>query len=92
MKFYKYNGSDWYCNNLQLTTKEGSILSAGGKKIRKIVTKLNENDYHIFARIANDSGLSVQEKIQEIVDIYIIVEKNRFKQSRINHPFNPEKS
>ena len=53
--------------------------------VRKIVTKLNESDYHIFARIANDSGLSVEEKIQEIVDIYIIVEKNRFKQSRINH-------
>ena len=52
--------------------------------VRKIVTKLNENDYHIFSRIANDSGLSVQEKIQEIVDVYIIVEKNRFKQSRIN--------
>ena len=53
--------------------------------VRKIITKFNENDYHIFARIANDSGLSVQEKTQEIVDIYIIVEKNRFKQSRINH-------
>jgi len=52
--------------------------------VREIVIKLNENDYHIFARIANDSGLSVQEKLQEIVDIYIIVEKNRFKQSRIN--------
>ena len=45
--------------------------------IRKIITKLNENDYHIFARIANDSGLSVQEKIQEIVDIYIIIEKKK---------------
>ena len=53
--------------------------------VREIVIKLNENDYHIFARIANDSGLSVQEKLQEIVDVYIIVEKNRFKQSRINH-------
>ena len=53
--------------------------------VRKIVTKFCEQDYHIFSRIANDSGLSVQEKIQEIVDIYIIVEKNKFKQSRINH-------
>ena len=53
--------------------------------VRNIVTKFSEQDYHIFARIANDSGLSVQEKIQEIVDIYIIVEKNKFKQSRINH-------
>jgi len=52
--------------------------------VREIVIKLNENDYHIFARIANDSGLSVQEKLQEIVDIYIIVEKNKFKQTRID--------
>ncbi|MEX0598796.1 MAG: hypothetical protein WD512_20095 [Candidatus Paceibacterota bacterium] len=51
--------------------------------VQKIITKLNEDDYHIFARIANDSGLSVKEKLQEIVDIYIIVEKNRFKQTRI---------
>ena len=53
--------------------------------MRKIITILNENDYHIFARIANESGLSVEEKLQEIVDIYIIIEKNRFKQSRLKH-------
>ena len=52
--------------------------------VREIITKFNENDYHIFTRIANESGLSVEEKIQEIVDVYILVEKNRFKQTRIN--------
>ena len=52
--------------------------------VRNIVTKFSEKDYHIFSRIANDSGLSVEEKLQEIVDIYILVEKNRFKQSRID--------
>jgi hypothetical protein len=52
--------------------------------VRNIITKFNENDYHIFSRIANDSGLSVEEKLQEIVDIYIIVEKNKFKQTRMN--------
>ena len=52
--------------------------------VRKIITKFSEKDYHIFSRIANDSGLSVEEKLQEIVDVYIIVEKNRFKQTRIN--------
>ena len=52
--------------------------------VRNIITKFTENDYHIFARIANDSGLSVQEKLQEIVDIYIIIEKNKFKQTRIS--------
>jgi len=60
--------------------------------VRNIITKFNENDYHIFSRIANDSGLSVEEKLQEIVDIYIIIEKNKFKQTRINHQFNPKNS
>ena len=50
--------------------------------VRKIITKLSEKDYHVFSRIANNSGLSVEEKLQEIVDLYILVEKNRFKQSR----------
>ena len=56
--------------------------------VREIITKFNENDYHIFVRIANESGLSVEEKIQEIVDVYILVEKNRFKQTRINQENN----
>ena len=53
---------------------------------REIIVRLNERDYHIFARIANESGLSVEEKLQEIVDIYIIIDKNRFKQNRIKFP------
>jgi hypothetical protein len=52
--------------------------------VREVITKFSEQDYHIFSRIANESGLSVEEKIQEIVDVYILVEKNRFKQTRIN--------
>jgi len=52
--------------------------------MREIIIKLSENDHHDFARIANDSGLSVEEKIREIVDVYLIVERNRFKQNRIN--------
>ena len=52
--------------------------------VRKIITKFNDNDYHIFARIANQYGLSVEEKLQEIVDVYLIIEKNKFKQTRIN--------
>lgn len=53
--------------------------------VRNINTKFSENDYHIFSRIANDSGLSVEEKLQEIIDVYILVEKNSFKQTRINN-------
>jgi hypothetical protein len=51
--------------------------------VRSVVTKFSEKDYHIFSRIANESGLSVEEKLQEIVDVYIIIEKNKFKQSRL---------
>ena len=56
--------------------------------VRNIITKFSENDYHIFARIANGSGLSVEEKLQEIVDVYLIIEKNKFKQTRLNHENN----
>ena len=52
--------------------------------VRNIITKFSENDYHIFTRIANESGLSVSEKLQEIVDVYLIIEKKKFKQTRIN--------
>ena len=51
--------------------------------VRNIITKFSEDDYHIFVRIANESGLSVEEKLQEIVNVYILVEKNKFKQTRI---------
>ena len=51
--------------------------------LREIVIKLNENDYHDFARVANDFGLSVEKKIYEIIDVYLIVERKRFKQSRL---------
>lgn len=56
--------------------------------VRNIITKFNENDYHIFAKIANDYGLSVEEKLQEIIDMYLIIEKNRFKQTRLNQENN----
>lgn len=52
--------------------------------MRKLIIKFNEKDYHIFTRIANGSGLSVEEKIQEIVDVYLLVERHRFKQTHLN--------
>ncbi len=51
---------------------------------REVVTKFSEKDYHIFSRMANESGLTVPEKIQEIVDMYLIVERHKFKQTRMN--------
>ncbi len=51
---------------------------------REVITKFSEKDYHIFTRIVNGSGLSVQEKIQETVDMYLLIERDKFAQSRVN--------
>lgn len=52
--------------------------------MRKIVIKFDEQDYQDFARISNEYGLSVEEKLREIIDVYLIIQKKQFKTSRIN--------
>ena len=42
---------------------------------------MNEKDYHDFLRLANEYGLSVEEKIYEIIAYYLLVERRRFKLS-----------
>ncbi len=49
---------------------------------------MNEKDYHDFLRISNEYGLDVKEKIYEIIDYYLLVERKRFKTYRINHDFH----
>ena len=52
--------------------------------MREFVIKLKEKDYHDFARVSNEYGLSVEEKIYEIIDVYLLVQRKRFKTCRIN--------
>ncbi len=52
--------------------------------LRKIVIKLNGKDYHDFLKISNEEGLSVEEKIYEMIHVYLIVQRKRFKQSRLD--------
>ena len=47
--------------------------------LRKFIIKMNERNYHDFLRVANEYGLTVEEKIYEIIDYYILVERKRFK-------------
>jgi len=51
--------------------------------LRKIVIKLNGKDYHDFLKISNEYGLSVEEKIYEMIYVYLIVQRKRFKQNRL---------
>jgi len=55
--------------------------------LRKFVIKLSEKDYHDFLRISNQYGLEVEEKIYEIIEYYLLIERRRFKTRRINHDF-----
>ena len=45
---------------------------------------MTEKDYHDFLKISNKYGLEVEEKIYEIIEYYLLIEKKRFKKSRIN--------
>ena len=55
--------------------------------LRKFVIKLSEKDYHDFLRISNQYALEVEEKIYEIIEYYLLIERGRFKTRRINHDF-----
>jgi hypothetical protein len=50
--------------------------------LKELIIKMSENDYHEFLQIANEYGLSVEEKIYEIVDYYLLIHRGRFKTCR----------
>lgn len=53
--------------------------------MREITIRINDRDYLEFQTAAENSGLRIDEKILEIIQYYIIVERNRkkFSQTRI---------
>ena len=50
--------------------------------MRDITIQIKDEDYLKFQTIANESGLKIDEKISEIIQYYIIIERNRKKFSR----------
>ncbi len=47
--------------------------------MRKVVIKLNAKDYVDFLQISNGDGLTVGEKIYEIINYYLIIERKKRK-------------
>jgi len=47
--------------------------------VREIILKFNNRDYLDFQKVADASGLTPEEKLQEIVEYYLIIERNRKK-------------
>ena len=52
--------------------------------MREFVIKLNDKDYHDFMRVSNEYGLTVEEKIYEIINYYLLIERKRFKQETLS--------
>ena len=47
--------------------------------MRKITIKLRERDYFDFLLASNEFGLTVEEKIHEIINYYLIIQRKRRK-------------
>jgi len=60
--------------------------------MRKITIEISDKDYMSFQSASNNSGLKVDEKISEIIQYYIIIERNRkkFSQSTLFTTTRPE--
>jgi len=50
--------------------------------MREITIKIKDQDYLDFQQASNNSGLRIDEKISEIIQYYIIIERNRKKFSK----------
>ena len=49
--------------------------------MRKVVIKLDEKDYLDFLQTSNGDGLSAEEKIYEIINYYLIIERKKKESS-----------
>ena len=47
--------------------------------MREVTIRIKDEDYLDFQSVANNSGLKIDEKIHEIIQYYIIIERNRKK-------------
>lgn len=47
--------------------------------MREIRIKINENDYLDFLKASEGYNLTIEEKILEIINYYVIIERKRMK-------------
>ena len=74
----------WTKNLLMLNEIHNDLIlstAALFSSLRKIIIKLNEKDYLDFLKASNGYNLTAEEKIFEIINYYIIIERKRPYQS-----------
>ena len=57
--------------------------------MREIRIKISEKDYLDFLKVSNGHNLTIEEKILEIINYYVIIEKKRMKLEKMKFRFKP---
>ena len=57
--------------------------------MREIKIRINEEDYLDFLKASNGYNLTVEEKILEIINYYVIIERKRMKLEKMRIRFTP---
>lgn len=57
--------------------------------MREIKIRIDEKDYLDFLRASNCHNLTVEEKILEIINYYVIIERKRIKLEKKKIRFKP---
>ena len=57
--------------------------------LREIKIKISEKDYLDFLKASNGYNLTIEEKILEIINYYVIIERKRLKLEKMKIRFKP---
>ena len=57
--------------------------------LREVRIKISEKDYLDFLKASNGYNLTIEEKILEIINYYVIIERKRMKLEKMKIRFKP---
>jgi len=57
--------------------------------LREIKIKISEKDYLDFLKASNGYNLTIEEKILEIINYYVIIERKRMRLEKMKIRFKP---
>ena len=57
--------------------------------LREVKIKISEKDYLDFLKALNGYNLTIEEKILEIINYYVIIERKRMKLEKMKIRFKP---
>ena len=60
--------------------------------MREVRIKISEKDYLDFLKASNGYNLTIEEKILEIINYYVIIERKRMKLETMKIRFKPLES